>query len=85
MLFAQRRIRQCYFRLADADVAYALEALALVADRKDHMAGQLAKALLDQFLEKGWQFKLAGERALELTPVGRQRLGGLLPSANALD
>ena len=54
------------------------------SERKDHMAGQLAKALLDQFLEKGWLLKLAGERALELTPVGRQRLGGLLPSANAL-
>ena len=70
--------------LADDEVAHALEAVALIAERRDHMAGKLSKALLTHCLEKGWLRRYAGQRALEVTPRGRKQLAGLLPSANGL-
>jgi len=54
------------------------------SERRDHMAGQLPKALLTHCLQQGWLRRFDGERALEVTPLGRKHLAGLLPSVNAL-
>lgn len=54
------------------------------SERRDHMAGKLPKALLTHCLQQGWLRRHEGERALEVTPVGRKHLAGLLPSVNAL-
>ncbi len=48
------------------------------SERRDHLAGKLASALLDHFVARGWLRRTAGERALELTPPGRQALGTLV-------
>ena len=53
-------------------------------ERRDHMAGKLPKALLAHCLQQGWLRRYDGERALEVTPLGRKHLAGLLPSVNAL-
>lgn len=47
------------------------------------MAGKLPKALLAHCLQQGW-LRHDGERALEVTPLGRKHLAGLLPSVNRL-
>ena len=52
--------------------------------RRDHMAGKLPKALLVHCLQQGWLRRCEGERALEVTPLGRKHLVGLLPSVNVL-
>ena len=52
--------------------------------RRDHMAGKLPKVLLVHCLQQGWLRRHDGERALEVTPLGRKHLAGLLPSVNAL-
>jgi len=54
------------------------------SERRDHMAGKLAKALLTHCLEQGWLRRVEGERTLEVTPTGRQHLAKLLPSVNSL-
>ncbi|MDH4450786.1 MAG: helix-turn-helix transcriptional regulator [Rhodoferax sp.] len=54
------------------------------SERRDHMAGKLPKALLTHCLQQGWLRRYAGERALEVTPLGRKHLASLLPSVNAL-
>jgi len=54
------------------------------SERRDHLAGRLPKALLTQCLAKGWLRRYPGERALEVTPLGRQHLANLLPSVNGL-
>ena len=46
--------------------------------------GPLPKALLAHCLQQGWMRRYASERALEVTPLGRKHLAGLLPSVNAL-
>ncbi|WP_298828192.1 helix-turn-helix transcriptional regulator [uncultured Piscinibacter sp.] len=43
------------------------------SERRDHLAGQLADALLAQLLERGW-LRRGNDRAVELTPTGRQLL-----------
>ena len=48
------------------------------SERRDHLAGKLASALLDHFLERCWLRRIGSERALELTPPGRQALAPLL-------
>jgi DNA-binding transcriptional ArsR family regulator len=48
------------------------------SERRDHLAGKLASALLSHFIERGWLRRVAGERALELTPPGRAALAPLL-------
>jgi hypothetical protein len=48
------------------------------SERRDHLAGKLASALLAHFVERGWLRREPGERALALTPPGRLALGGLL-------
>jgi len=50
------------------------------SERRDHLAGKLAVALLQHFTTQGWLRRTAGERALELTPPGRQALAGWLPA-----
>jgi DNA-binding transcriptional ArsR family regulator len=54
------------------------------SERRDHMAGKLPKVLLVHCLQQGWLRRHDGERALEVTPLGRKHLAGLLPSVNAL-
>jgi DNA-binding transcriptional ArsR family regulator len=54
------------------------------SERRDHLAGKLPKALLDHFLQQGWMRRVEGERALEVTPVGRLRLIGVLPSLQSV-
>lgn len=54
------------------------------SERRDHLAGKLPKALLAQCLDKGWLRRHPGERALQVTPQGRQHLADLLPLVNAL-
>ena len=45
------------------------------SERRDHLAGPLAAALLTQCLAQGWLQRPAGDRALVLTPPGQQALG----------
>jgi DNA-binding transcriptional ArsR family regulator len=51
------------------------------SERRDHLAGKLASGLLAHFLERGWLRRIGNERALELTPPGRQALAPLLAIA----
>jgi DNA-binding transcriptional ArsR family regulator len=41
------------------------------SERRDHLAGPLAVALLDAFLAQGWLRRRTDSRALDLTPRGR--------------
>jgi len=44
------------------------------SERRDHMAGPLAKAMLDHFVAQDWLRRSDGERALAVTPPGRKAL-----------
>lgn len=44
------------------------------SERRDHLAGPLAKALLEHFIAKDWLRRTPGDRALQLTPAGTQLL-----------
>ena len=44
------------------------------SERRDHLAGGLAVALLDHAVEHGWLRRTAGSRALTLTPPGATAL-----------
>lgn len=44
------------------------------SERRDHLAGSLASALLQHFLAQGWVRRREGERSLVVTPPGRQAL-----------
>ena len=44
------------------------------SERRDHLAGKLASALLAHFLARGWLRRSPGDRALEFTPNGHQAL-----------
>jgi DNA-binding transcriptional ArsR family regulator len=46
------------------------------SERRDHMAGKLAVALLALFVERDWVRKRPHDRALEWTPAGQAALGG---------
>ncbi len=46
------------------------------SERRDHLAGPLAVALLARFVECGWLRRQPGERALHWTPAGQQALAG---------
>ena len=50
------------------------------SERRDHLAGKLGSGLLAHFIERGWLRRIGSERALELTPPGRQALAPLLAS-----
>jgi DNA-binding transcriptional ArsR family regulator len=49
------------------------------SERRDHLAGKLAAALLTHFLAQGWLRRAPGDRALMLTPPGRVALGAFMP------
>ena len=51
------------------------------SERKDHLAGSLAKALLELYVAKNWLRAPKESRALELTHQGQQALMPLLQSA----
>lgn len=53
------------------------------SERRDHLAGTLAVALLDAFVERGWLRRTPRDRALELTPRGRQHLLPLIGQPEA--
>lgn len=44
------------------------------SERRDHLAGALAVSLLEHALTNGWLRRVAGSRALTLTPDGRRAL-----------
>jgi DNA-binding transcriptional ArsR family regulator len=48
------------------------------SERRDHLAGPFAVALLSHFCDRGWLRRDAGGRALALTPPGRLAIGELL-------
>ena len=52
------------------------------SERKDHLAGTLAKALLTHHLQKDWLRSDAASRALQITPLGEQELLPLLVSGS---
>lgn len=51
------------------------------SERRDHLAGRLARGLLDHALAQDWLRRAPGERALRLTPGGRRQLAPLLGAA----
>ncbi len=53
------------------------------SERRDHLAGALATALLDHGLAHGWWLRRSASRALRLTPTGRRALGPWLEAAQA--
>jgi len=48
------------------------------SERRDHFAGPLAVALLDNFIDKGWLRRGADTRALEVSAAGKTALARLL-------
>jgi DNA-binding transcriptional ArsR family regulator len=44
------------------------------SERRDHLAGPLASALLQRFVAQGWLRRQPAERALLVTPTGRRAL-----------
>ncbi|NVM74796.1 DNA-binding transcriptional ArsR family regulator [Duganella sp. SG902] len=50
------------------------------SERRDHFAGPLAVALLDNFIERGWLQRGDDTRALTLSASGKKELGALLRS-----
>lgn len=48
------------------------------SERRDHLAGRLARALLEHFVERHWLRRQPGERALQVTAAGQQALARLL-------
>ena len=51
------------------------------SERKDHLAGTLARALLEHYLARNWLRSEPGARALSLTPLGQRELMPLLEAA----
>lgn len=51
------------------------------SERRDHLAGELAGALLAHFVSRDWLRRRSGERALDLTAAGREALRPLLGQA----
>ncbi len=49
------------------------------SERRDHMAGALAVALLGHFTKRGWLRRREGERSVEVTPDGSRALHAWLP------
>lgn len=49
------------------------------SERRDHLAGGLAVALLDHFIARNWLVRRIGSRALTPTTQGREHLSRLLP------
>ena len=49
-----------------------------VSERRDHLSGRLATALLDHFMVRRWLTRVAESRALKITPLGTRTLLPLL-------
>lgn len=49
-----------------------------LTERREHLAGRLASALLEHFMARGWLVRNEHPRALHLTPAGRKALLPLL-------
>jgi len=54
------------------------------SERRDHLAGSLAVALLDHALQHGWMRRTPGSRALTLTPTGAKALAPWLITKDQL-
>jgi len=54
------------------------------SERRDHFAGPLAVALLDNFVERGWLRRSDDTRALEVPAQGKAELAAWLSSATAM-
>lgn len=54
------------------------------SERRDHLAGSLAVALLDHALQHGWLRRTPGSRALTLTPTGAKALAPWLITKDQL-
>ncbi|HEX7985317.1 MAG TPA: winged helix-turn-helix domain-containing protein [Duganella sp.] len=52
------------------------------SERRDHFAGPLAVALLDNFIERGWLRRGDDSRALQVTASGKAGLGALIHSGD---
>ncbi len=52
------------------------------SERRDHLAGSLAAALLDHCLERHWLRRTPDSRAVALTPAGAQALAPWLDASN---
>lgn len=50
------------------------------SERRDHLAGSFAVALLQHCMDKGWLRRTAGSRALQLTPPGAKALAPWIQS-----
>ena len=48
------------------------------SEQRHHLAGQLGAGLLTALLDAGWVTRAQGQRAIQLTPAGRQALAALL-------
>ncbi len=55
------------------------------SERRDHLAGPLAVALLAHGIARGWLRRHADSRAVSLTPPGRKALAALLDAAGRND
>ena len=53
------------------------------SERRDHLAGGLAVALLEHALTRGWLRRTPGSRALTLTPTGAKALAPWIAAARA--
>ena len=55
------------------------------SERRDHLAGRLARALLEHFIARRWLVRREGERALELTRAGGIALQSIIaPRASSI-
>ena len=54
------------------------------SERRDHLAGSFAVALLDHALERGWLRRAADSRALSLTPSGAKALSPWLDQRKSM-
>jgi hypothetical protein len=48
------------------------------SEQRHHLAGQLGAEVLAALLEAGWVTRAPGQRAIQLTPCGRQALSARL-------
>jgi len=48
------------------------------SERREHMAGRLASALLEHFMTQRWLVRVGDTRALRVTPEGKRRLPAIL-------
>ncbi|MES2957760.1 MAG: helix-turn-helix transcriptional regulator [Pseudomonadota bacterium] len=53
------------------------------SERRDHLAGRLAHALLDHFMSRRWLRRRPGERALDITPGGRVALQAVMQGTSS--